>query len=82
MQIQINRSAGIAEIWLTKAERDDSAVKESLKPLYKKFHAEKLLPTVFLSGDREICNQTSALLCYNRRRIAEVETRKERIDVR
>lgn len=82
MQIQINRSAGIAEIWLTKAERDDSTVKESLKPLYKKFRDDKLLPTVFLSGDREVCNQTSELLCYNRRRIADVETRKERISAR
>ena len=82
MQIHINRSAGIAEIWLAKTERDDHAISETLKPLYKELRAQKLLPTVFLSGERELCGQTSALLCYNRRRIAEMETRKERISAR
>lgn len=82
MQIQINRSAGIAEIWLTKAERDDNKMCESLNPLYKRLRADKLTPTVFLSGDKELFNQTSALLRYNRRRIAEVESRKERISAR
>lgn len=76
MELHLNRSAGIAEIWLTKEEWNAPCIKEGLKPLYKKLHADKLMPTVFLSGDKDLYDQTSALLCFNRKRIAEIETRK------
>lgn len=76
MEVKINREAGIAEIWLTKAERDNKEFRESLKPLYKKFRAEKLLPAVFLSGDKDLFDLTAALLKYNRRRSAELEVKR------
>lgn len=79
MEIKINDSAHIAEIWLTKTERDDPCVKESLKPVYEKFNLKKLLPVVYLSGDKDLYEQTSALLCFNRRRIAELETEQARV---
>ena len=75
MELNLNRSAGIAEIWLTKEEWNAPGMKEELKPLYKKLCADKLMPTVFLSGDNELYAQTSALLCFNRKRIAEIEVR-------
>ncbi len=78
MEININKEAGIAEIWLTKAERDDQTVRESLKPLYKKFRAEKLLPAVYLSGDDDLLDCTAALLKYNRMRVAEMEVESAR----
>lgn len=76
MELNLNRSAGIAEIWLTKDEWNTSGVREALKPLYKKLRADKLIPTVFLSGDCDLYDKTSALLCYNRKRIAEIEARR------
>ncbi len=76
MEIKIDREAGIAEIWLTKAERDNKELRESLKPLYKKFRAAKLLPAVFLSGDKDLFDLTAALLKYNRRRSAELEVKR------
>jgi len=78
MEININHEAGIAEIWLTKAERDDPNFRESLKPLYKKFRAEKLLPAVYLSGDDDLLDCTAALLKYNRMRVAEMVVERER----
>ena len=65
MEIKIDREAGIAKIWLTKAERDNKELRESLKPLYKKFRAEKLLPAVFLPGDKDLFDLAAALLKYN-----------------
>lgn len=76
MELHLNRSAGIAEIWLTKDEWDAPGAKEALKPLYKKLRADKLMPAVFLSGDSGLYDQTSALLCFNRKRVAEIEARK------
>ena len=76
MEIKIDRKAGIAEIWLTKAERDNKELRESLKPLYEKFRAEKLLPAVFLSDDKDLFDLTAALLKYNRRRSAELEVKR------
>lgn len=76
MELHLNRSAGIAEIWLTKDESSAPGAREELKPLYKKLRADKLMPTVFLSGDRDLYDQTSALLCFNRKRTAEIEARK------
>ena len=76
MEIKIDREAGIAEIWLTKAERDNKELRESLKPLYKKFRAATLLPAVFLSGDKDLFDLTAALLKYNRRRSAELEVKR------
>lgn len=78
MEINVNREAGIAEIWLTKAERDDKVIRESLKPLYKKFREEKLLPAVYLSGDDDLLDCTAALLKYNRMRSAEMEVKSAR----
>ena len=75
MEIKINDSAHIAEIWLTKSERDDLNVRKSLRPMYEKFNLKKILPVVYLSGDKDLYEQTSALLCFNRRRIAELETK-------
>ena len=75
MKIKINDTAHIAEIWLTKAERDDPSVRESLKPLYEKFNSKNLLPAVYLSGDGDLYESTKALLLYNLRRMAELETK-------
>lgn len=78
MKVKINNAAHIAEIWLTKTEYDDQSIQESLKTMYEKFNLEKLLPAVYISGDKDLYEQTSALLCYNRRRIAELENKQAR----
>lgn len=54
------------------------ALRERLKPLYQKYKAQKYLVAVFESGDRDLADATSDLLCYNRKRLAEMEVQRQR----
>ncbi len=78
MEINIRDDKKLVEIWLTRAEADDAALREQLGPFYKKWQGQKYLVAVFLSGDQDLCDCTSELLRYNRRRIAELETEREK----
>lgn len=71
--MNINEQSKIVELWLTRAERDDPALRESLKPIYRQYKDQKYLVAVFLSGEEELYQQTRDLLRYNRRRQAEKE---------
>lgn len=46
--------------------------------LYQQYEAKKYKVAVFLSGSRDLAEETAALLCYNKRRIAELEVQRER----
>lgn len=78
MEINVRDDSKIVEIWLTNTEKRDSALRESLKPLYAKYAQQKYLVAVFLSGERELADATSDLLCYNRKRLAEKEVQRQR----
>ncbi len=77
MEINICDDRKIVGVWLTHAERENPAVMESLTPLYKAYKPQKYLIAVYLSGDSDLNQQTSDLLCYNRKRLAEIEVEKE-----
>jgi len=78
--LQINREDNQRriEIWLTNEEKNDPALCESLKPLFKRFHDQKYLVAVFLSGEGDLYEGTRALLLYNRRRAAERDIQADR----
>jgi hypothetical protein len=78
LEINIRDDSKIVEIWLTNAEKRDNALRESLKPLYQKYAKQKYLVAVFQSGERDLCDATSDLLCYNRKRLAEQEAQRQR----
>lgn len=78
MEINVNETNKIVEIWLTNEEKQDQRLRESLKPIYQKFHAKKFTVAVFESGQRDLTEATSDLLCYNRRRSAEREVAREK----
>lgn len=78
MEINVNESSKIVEIWLTNAEKQDRELREKLKLLYREFEAKKILVAVFESGQRDLAETTSDLLCYNRRRSAEREVEQEK----
>ena len=78
MEIRVLDDRKIAEFWLTRAERDDAAFRESLKPLYKQYRDRKYLVAVYLSGEEPLYDLTRDLLRYNRRRTAEKEAAWER----
>ena len=78
MEIHVLDDRKIAEFWLTRAERDDAAFRESLKPLYKQYRDRKYLVAVYLSGEEPLYDLTRDLLRYNRRRSAQREVERER----
>ena len=78
MEIRVNEKCRIVEFWLTNAEKNDIALRESLKPQYQKWKAENYLPVVYESGKRDLCAATSALLCYNRKRRAQLDVQREK----
>lgn len=63
---------------MTKEEKQDHAIREGLKPLYRQYSAKKYTAAVFLSGSRDLAEGTCALLCRNKRRIAELEVQRGR----
>ena len=78
MEIDILDDRKLVEIWLTNSEKDDEQVNEQLKPLCKEYKEKKYLVVVFKSGTRNLADATSDLLCYNRKRMAELEVQRKR----
>lgn len=76
--MEIREQSKIVELWLTREERDDSAFRESLKPIYQEYKDQNYLVAVFLSGEEDLYQQTRDLLLYNRRRLAEKEVQAEK----
>ena len=78
MEISIRAAQKIVEIWLTNAEKNDPAVAARLRPLYRAYQKQKYTVAVFQSGGADLLGCTRDLLRYNRKRIAELETLRER----
>ena len=78
MRMEIRDESKIVELWLTREEKDDPALRESLKPMYQKYKEQKYLVAVFLSGEEDLYQQTRDLLLYNRQRHAEKEVQAEK----
>ena len=78
MEISINHENKTVEVWLNTHEARDSALKERLGLLYQIFAAQKYLVAVFRSGNRDLVQSTSDLLCYNRKRVAQLEVEREK----
>lgn len=83
MEINVDKEKEMVDIWLTKAEKNDEKLKESLKEVYKKYSEQKYLVAVFMSGEQDLYENTRDLLLYNlekkqyvtlRQQMAEEET--------
>lgn len=77
MEISVNDTRKTVVIWLTNAEKNNETLKAELKPLYDEYRAKKYHVAVFKSGSQDVYQATSALLCYNRRHTASLETTQE-----
>ncbi|RKJ81517.1 hypothetical protein D7X33_03745 [Butyricicoccus sp. 1XD8-22] len=77
MELSVFDDRKMVTIWLTHAERDDPEVQEQLKPIYRFYAPKKYVVAVFSSGNQDLYRQTSDLVCYNRKRIAELEVKAE-----
>lgn len=78
MEINVRDDNKIVEVWLTNKEKRDRALEEKLKLLYQEYKSRNYLVAVFLSGTEDLEQRTSDLLCYNKKRIAEMEVRQEK----
>lgn len=78
MEINVHSDSKLVEIWLTNAEKRNAELRESLKPLYQEYKAKNYLVAVFESGEQNLADATSDLLCYNRKRLAQMEAQRER----
>ena len=78
MEISINDERRTVEVWLSSEEKNDFAVQQRLKPLYTEYAGKKYTVAVFMSGSQDLYSLTSDLLCYNRKRIAELEVEHEK----
>lgn len=78
MEINVNDNNKTVEIWLTNQEKRDAAMREQLRPLYQAYAEKKYLVAVFQSGERDLRQSTSDLLCYNRKRLAQIEVEREK----
>ena len=73
MRMEIMEHSRRVELWLTREEGDDPALREALRPMYRHCQERGYLVAVFLSGEEELLQHSRELLRYNRRRLAERE---------
>ena len=78
MEISVRDAQKIVEVWLTKAEKNDPAVAARLTPLDRAYQKQKYTVAVFQSGGADLLGCTRDLLRYNRKRVAELETLREK----
>ena len=67
MEICVKDSAKIVEVWLSNTERSNTALRQSLKPLYEKYKQKKYKVAVFESGHGDLLDNTEGLLLHNRK---------------
>ena len=76
MELNVRNKSKIVEIWLTKEEARDARLQKQLQLAYQCFHAAGYLTAAFLPGDEDLADATGALICYNRKRIAQLEVER------
>ena len=78
MEIDVRDDIKLVMIWLTRAEVEDTVLRERLKTLYAEYKAKKYMVAQFHSGTEDLYEGTRDLLLYNRRRSAELEVQREK----
>jgi hypothetical protein len=62
----------LVEIWLTKQEQKDKAIREQLQQMYQDYKSRKYMVAQFHSGGGDLYAITRDLLIFNRKRIEEL----------
>lgn len=78
MEVHVLEAEKQVEVWLTRQERGDPVVEAHLKQLYQLGKERKWLVAVFLSGQDDLYQLSSALLCHNRNKLARLEIQQQR----
>ena len=78
MEVHVRDDMKLVTVWLTRAEQEDTALRDHLKSLYAEYKAKKYMVAQFHSGTENLYTCTRDLLLYNRKRIAELEVQREK----
>ena len=79
MEIHVQAEKRLVEVWLTKAEKNDLTLRARLKDIYSKYKVQNYLVAVYESGNKDLYQGTRDLLAYNKRRCAELEVQREKL---
>lgn len=74
--MEIRRDGKLVEVWLTQADQKALDVQIQLAELYKDCKRQGQLVAVYRSGTKDLTCQTSDLLCYNKKRLAQLEVQQ------
>lgn len=78
MVLKEHEDMKIVEIWFTKQEQEDETLHQTLQKLYQDYSRRKFKIAQFHSGAGSLYDATRDLLLFNRKRIAEIENRREK----
>jgi hypothetical protein len=78
LEINIREDRKIVELWLTRAEGENTELRQRLQPLYRVCRAKKYLVAVFVSGGQDLSDAAGGLLCYNCGQSARLEAEREK----
>ena len=78
MEINVRDDMKLVTVWLTRAEQEDTALREQLKALYADYKAKKYMVAQFHSGTEDLYRNTRDLLLFNRKRIEELAVQREK----
>ncbi len=78
LQIDVLDDKKIVAVWLTRAERNDESVMARLRSLRSEYKAKKYTVAEYHSGSGDLHTSVLDLLAYNKRRIAELDTQREK----
>ena len=79
MELNVRDEQQLVEIWLTNAEKNDRELRASLKDIYDAYKNEKYLVAVYESGEKDLYENVRDILVFNKRRTAEQEVQREKI---
>ena len=67
MEIYEQAEKRIVEIWMTNADRQDKQLCDSVKQACARWKQQGLLPIIYFSGEKDLYEQTFALLERNKK---------------
>ena len=81
MEIKVDHDWKLVEFWLTKADQEDAALREYLRQQYSIYKEKNYMVAQFHSGTENLYGITRDLLLNNRKRIAQMEVQREKIQI-
>lgn len=72
MEVRVHEDMKLVEVWLTRQEQADGAMRDQLQQMYQDYKARKYMVAQFHSGGSDLYAITRDLLIFNRKRIEEL----------